>query len=164
MIFSNYYELEDGGNPFIDPTVGVRDLLMSLRALPSFSKTNSNFTLTKFKELCTLVVLNVLGNERSNGEFGVVSVCLTKLTPVLQILSYILYIKHDDVFFYDSLHWNWLRSSLCDDAFVIVSCINHGLEGEMHWPNANKCLHLGMMNQQFPRYIGFIDGTLVEIR
>ena len=35
---------------------------MDTRDVPSVSKTNSNFILTKFGEMCTLVVLIILGS------------------------------------------------------------------------------------------------------
>lgn len=44
--FLNLNELEEGGNPSFDATVGVKDPLHDMRALPSCFKTNTNFTLT----------------------------------------------------------------------------------------------------------------------
>lgn len=128
-----------------------------------FFQTNLNFTCTEFEELCMLVVPIILGNARSMGESCVVSGRPAKLTPMQWFLNFILYLKHNNVISYHSLHWNWSRSSLCNDTLLIASCINYGLESKMHWPNANERLYLGMMNPHFPGCKGFIDGTLVGI-
>lgn len=64
-----------GGHPFMNSIVGVIGLLINMCALLSFFKTNSNFTLTKFEELCTLVVPIISGNARSMGEACDVSGC-----------------------------------------------------------------------------------------
>lgn len=72
--------------------------------------------------------------------------------------------KHDNVLSYNSLHWNWLGSSLYNDSLFIAKIyINRGLEGKMHSHDANKHLCLGMMNPYNLGCIGLIDGTLVEI-
>jgi hypothetical protein len=34
---------------------------------------------------------------------------------------------------YDAFMWNWSKSTLCDDALFITSCINHALEDEIQW-------------------------------
>jgi hypothetical protein len=30
--------------------------------------------------------------------------------------------------------WNWAKSSVCDDALFISSCIYFALVDEIHWP------------------------------
>lgn len=112
--FFNAYELEQGGNPFVDANVSVRHMLSNMHALPSPFKNNYNLTLPKFKELCTLVMPIKIEHARSISVARKVSGRPMKLSPENRILNFILYMKYS----------NWLRSSLCDDAFFIASCIN----------------------------------------
>ncbi len=60
--------------------------------------------------------------------------------------------------------WNWSKHALCDDAIFIASCINHALEYEIQLPTPEERLHLGAHLWEISRCIGFIDGTLIEIR
>jgi hypothetical protein len=53
---------------------------------------------------------------------------------------------------------------LCDDAIFIASCINHALEDEIWWPTLEEKLSLGAYLREISRCIGFIDGTMIEIR
>jgi hypothetical protein len=51
--------------------------------------------------------------------------------------------KHDNVTMYATFMWNWLKSTLCDDAIFIASCINHALEDEIQWPTLKEKVTLG---------------------
>jgi hypothetical protein len=41
--------------------------------------------------------------------------------------------KHDNVTMHDAFMWNWSKSTLCDDALFIASCINNALTNEIRW-------------------------------
>jgi hypothetical protein len=60
--------------------------------------------------------------------------------------------------------WNWAKSLKCDDVFIISSCINSTLVDVIHWPTIYEKTTLRSYLQELPICIGFIDGTLIEIR
>ena len=72
--------------------------------------------------------------------------------------------KCDNVITYDSYHWNWSTNSVCDDAIFIASYICKAISDEIRWPNLQERERLGKNLRHFPGCIGFIDGTLVELR
>jgi hypothetical protein len=72
--------------------------------------------------------------------------------------------KCDNVTTYDSFHWNWLQSCVCDDAIFVASCVCKIIEDEIQWPNVEKMREACQTLPHFPECIGFINGTLVEIR
>jgi hypothetical protein len=72
--------------------------------------------------------------------------------------------KHDNVTMYATFMWNWSKFALCDDAIFIASCINHALEDEIRWSTPEDRLSLGVHLREILGCIGFIDGTLIEIR
>jgi hypothetical protein len=49
-------ELEEGGGPFVDLKIGVRDILSTMQATSSLLKFLTNFNLSEFEELVQLVV------------------------------------------------------------------------------------------------------------
>lgn len=63
----NANEWEDGGQMSVNPNRGVRDLLSWLRETPPMFKTLTNFTMSEFDELCSLVCPVIAGNARSTG-------------------------------------------------------------------------------------------------
>jgi len=71
--------------------------------------------------------------------------------------------KHDNDTMYATFMWNWSKSTICDESIFIASCINHALEDEINWPTLKEGLSLGVHLQEIIRFIGFIDGTLIEI-
>jgi hypothetical protein len=57
--------------------------------------------------------------------------------------------KHGNVNAYDSLHWNWSTSCVCDDAIYIACCSYHCFEGEMLWRNARRDIILVYLTKIF---------------
>ena len=57
--------------------------------------------------------------------------------------------KYDNVNASDYVIWNWSRSYGCDDAIIIINCINYGPEGEMLWPHVEERCRLGSLNRSF---------------
>ncbi len=66
--FFTQMELEEGGGQFVDPNIGVWDVLATMQTMPSLFKSFTNFSLTEFKELAQLVVPTIIGHVRSIGE------------------------------------------------------------------------------------------------
>jgi hypothetical protein len=44
-------KLEEGGKQYVDLNIGVRNILMTMRAMPGLFKSLTNFSLIKFEEL-----------------------------------------------------------------------------------------------------------------
>jgi hypothetical protein len=132
----NANEWEDGGQQLVNPNVGVRNLLAWLKETPSMFKTITNFTLPEFEELCTLVCSLIAGNARSTGEPQILRGRPPKLSPEQRLLNFIWYMKCDNVTTYDSYHWNWSASSVCDDAIFVASCVCEAIGNEITWPDA----------------------------
>jgi hypothetical protein len=61
-------ELEEGGGQFVDPNIGVWDVLATMRPMPSLFKSLTNFSLTEFEELVQLVVPTIIGHVKFTGE------------------------------------------------------------------------------------------------
>jgi hypothetical protein len=64
----NSHEMEEGRVQFVDPTVGVRDVLGTMQATPALFKTLTNFTLHEFDELVSRIVLTIRAHAGSMGE------------------------------------------------------------------------------------------------
>jgi hypothetical protein len=47
------------------------------------------------------------------------------------LLSFILYIKHNNVNKYDAIIWNWSKIAINDDGIFIASCINSTIADEI---------------------------------
>ncbi len=94
-----------------------------MQVTPSLLKFFTNFTLGKFEKLVELVVTTIINHasfaRESHHAFGWPS----KLTPIQCLLSFILFVKHDNVIKYDAFIWNWNKSVINDDG--IVFCILH---------------------------------------
>ena len=58
---------ERGRNIYVDPNEGVRDVLATLSATPSYFKIITNFTQEEFEELCQIGCPPLEGNARSTG-------------------------------------------------------------------------------------------------
>ena len=69
----NANELEEGGNPFVDPDVGMRDMFGHMPSHPPFFKQNSNISLAEFEELRCLLILIINESVRSNSHPCIVS-------------------------------------------------------------------------------------------
>ena len=87
-----------------------------------------------------------------------------KLTPQQRLLNFLMFLKHDNSAALESSLWNWSRSSVNDDSIFIASCICMSASNEIRWPNDNERLLLAQKINALPGCIGFIDGTLFEIR
>ncbi len=72
-------ELEEGGGQFVDPSIGVWDVLTTMQASLGLFKSLANFNLIMFKELVQLVVPTIIGHVRSTGELHRISKRLSKL-------------------------------------------------------------------------------------
>lgn len=163
--FFNPNELEDGGQVGVNPDIGIRDLLASMRATGNaLFKNMTNFSLEEFDKLCVLVCPLIHSHARSTGEEHILSGRPSKLTPEQRLCNFIMYMKHDNVCTYDGFQWNWSRTALNDDCLFVASCINRAIANEITWPNEAERARLGRMNTHFSGCIGIIDGTLVRIR
>jgi hypothetical protein len=160
----NANEWEEGGQQSVNPNIGVRDMLAWLKETPGMFKTMTNFTLPEFEELCTTVCPFITGNARSTGKPQILREHPPKLSPEQRLLNFIWYMKYDNVTTYDSYHWNWSASCVCDDAIFVASCVCEAIGSEIRWPDAQQRLRLERTLRQFQGCIGFIDGTLVEVR
>ncbi len=61
----NPHEMEEGGGQYVDPPIGVWDVLSTMRARPALFKTLKNFTLEEFDKLASLVVPTIRAHVRS---------------------------------------------------------------------------------------------------
>jgi hypothetical protein len=111
----------------------------------------------------SFVCPTILGNAHSMGIPRVTNGGPTKLTPEQCLLNFIVHLKHDNVVAYESFQWNVDRSSLCDDAIFIASCINVAFAHEIYWSNEMERRRLASINPHFPGCFGIIDGVLVKI-
>jgi hypothetical protein len=158
-------ELDDLDQSFVDRTVSIKDQLAAFSRMPSLFKNLTNFTLTEFEELSQIVCPTIANYARSTGlARGVNGGRPTKLDPAQRLLNCIMLLKHDNTSIFDGTHWNWSKSSVCDDAIFVATCVNEAIGGEISWPNAAQRFELGRRIQQFPGCIGYIDGTLCMIR
>lgn len=152
------------GQYTVDPLVGVKDYLATLRAAPWMFKVLTNFTMSEFDQLASLVVPTIKNHARSTGLRHGVGGRPSKLSPEQRLLNFIIFMKHDNAVRYDAFRWNWNPGSMCDDALFIASCINVSIADEIRWPTPEERRNLSSRLPQFPGCIGMIDGTLVKIR
>jgi hypothetical protein len=80
-----------------------------------------------------------------------------------RFLSFVIYLKQDNAATFESTQWNWSKTPSNDDAVFVASCINTEAANEIRWPKATKRAQLETRVPDFPRCIGFIDGTLHRI-
>jgi len=156
-------ELNETDQTFVNSLVGVRDQLATLLQTPSLFKVLTNFTADEFEELASAVCPIVATHARTTGAPRSVFGRRPKLTPEQRLLHLIFYLKHDNVVRYDAYGWNWSKSSACDDAVFVSSCLNEALKDELKWPNEIERRALALTLPEFEGCIGFIDGTLIEI-
>jgi hypothetical protein len=64
---------------------------------------------------------------------------------------------------HDTFMWNWFKTSICDDALSILSCINEAIVDEIQWSIVEERVTLARRIQNLLGCIRFIDITLVEI-
>jgi hypothetical protein len=46
-------------------------------------------------------------------------------------MQFILYMKHANVFMYNTFVWNWSKNAICYDTIFIASCINDAIIDEI---------------------------------
>jgi hypothetical protein len=124
-------ELDEKSGQSINLNVGVWDILMTMRAIPSLFKSLTNFTLGEFEELVQLVVPTIISHAKSTWEPHYTIGRPSKLEQ--RLLSFILFMKHDNV--------NNVvpscgigASATNDDGIFIASCINYAIANEIRWP------------------------------
>jgi hypothetical protein len=81
--------------------------------------------------LAQLVVPTIISHARSIGKPQLTIGWPSKLAPEQCLLSYILFMKHDNVTKYDAFMWNWNKSVINDDGIFIASCINYAIANEI---------------------------------
>lgn len=64
----------------------------------------------------------------------------------------------------DAFYWNWAKNALNDDVIFVASCVNETLTHKIVWPNNYEKEELEEQLPSFKGCIGFVDGTLVNIR
>jgi len=69
---------------------------------PGPFKSLTNFTLGKFEKLAQLVVLTIINHVRSTGESHCTFWRPTKMAIEQHLLSFILFMKHNNVIKYDA--------------------------------------------------------------
>lgn len=142
----------------------VSDVIGSMAPIPQHFKDLTNFWPEEFNELCRLVCPVISSNARITGVSHILSGRPPKLTPEERLLSFILYMKHDNTIYVDAQRWNWSRTSVSDDSIFVASCVNEALELEIRWPGVPERVELGRVIPQLPGCIGFVDGTLCRVR
>ena len=157
-------EVDHLDQKYVDTTLGVTDQLAPMMRLPSLFKNMTNFTVEMFEELIDLVCPVIANNARSTGDLHTERGRPSKLTPQQRLLSFLLYMKHDNSTVFDGHHWNWSKTSTNDDGVFVGSCINAAIGNEIRWPTVAERPIAGTRIDEFPGCIGYIDGTLVKIR
>lgn len=147
----------------VNPNLPIQDLLYRLRCSPSQFKEIMNFHLDEFLQLSGKVVPVIEGHARSTGVRHVLTGRPSKLSREQHLLNFLLYMKHDNIIYFDAMLWNWSRSSLCDDAIFVASYVNKAIGDEIRWPTLEERHALAAHIPQLPGCIGFVDGTLVRI-
>ncbi len=75
---------------------------------------------------------------RSTGEPHHICGRLSKLTLEQHLLSFILYMKHNNITKYYAFLWNWSKSAINDDRIFIASYINSTIANEIWWPTIEE--------------------------
>lgn len=77
----NSHEMEEGSGQSMNPTIGVWDVLATIKAIPNLFKNLTNFTITKFQEFASLMVFTIISYVRSTCEGYFVTTRPSKLKP-----------------------------------------------------------------------------------
>jgi hypothetical protein len=64
----NSNEWEDGGQSSVNPNEGVHDEFTRMKAQPNSFKNKSNFSVSKFDELCELLVPTIIAYLHTTSE------------------------------------------------------------------------------------------------
>ena len=81
-------EWEHGGQDFVNPHEGVRDVLGSMRSTPNLFKVLTNFSIEEFDELCHIVCLTISAHARSTGDICILPGRPSKLLNKDSLVSY----------------------------------------------------------------------------
>lgn len=157
-------ELHHLDQNYVDQSIGVTDQLSTLTRMPSLFATVTNLSVEMFNELASSVCPVIQTHARSTGDIHTGRGRPSKLSPEQRLLSFLLFLKHDNSTVYDGHHWNWSKSSVNDDSIFVSSCLNEAIANEIRWPTAHERRIAGERLSEFPGCIGYIDGTLVKIR
>jgi hypothetical protein len=158
-------ELKSDNQSCVDANVGVRDYLATVRATYLF-QTLTNFTANEFELFYQRVCPVIVSTARSTCLPCASSGRPSKHASEQRLLSFVMYLKHENSVSFESALWNWSRTSANDndDALFVASCLNVAASDEIRWPTAEERLHLATQISELPGCIGFIEGTLVQIR
>lgn len=162
--FFNTQELDDNSQGCVDRDAPVRDYLSTVRSTKYLCQPITNFTTEEFEELCTVVCPVIQLHARSTGEIRGPGGRPLKLQPEQRLLTFVMFLKHDNSAAFDSCQWNWAKSSVNDDSICVPSCIGVACKDEIKWPSPQEALDLARRVPQLSGCIGFIDGTLCQIR
>eukprot|EP00474_Spongospora_subterranea_P011631 CRZ12089.1 hypothetical protein [Spongospora subterranea] len=132
-----------------------------LEAHSSVFRMNVGFTLGDFEELCTIAcpIFNLC--SRSTGEMPQAGGRPPKLSSPERILAAIFYLNHNTTGRCESIHWNYSRFGIFDDALFVLSVITEVLD---QWPDSERRRDLGSRISSMPGCIGFVNRTLCRIR
>ena len=106
-----------------DPTSGVKDVLATMKIVPSMFKVLTNFTIDEFNELSNAVCGIIATHARSTGEMVQGAGRPPKLSTEQRLLKLFLYLKHDNTTLFDAHQCNWAKSSVERDSIFIASCM-----------------------------------------
>lgn len=163
IIFSDDRHAEDGDYS-VNELRGKTDRLVHLQmGHSSIFKSMTGFTLSEWERLCLKVCPIIILHARHSGELKVKQGRPPKLCPPERLLSFILYVKHNNGARHEAIEWNYSRTSLNADSVFIASAVNLALSDEIEWPNAEKRSRLARVLPDFPGCIGHVDGTLCRI-
>jgi hypothetical protein len=126
-------------------------------------RSTTGFSGAEFDELSASVCPLQVNVARSTGIARVQTGRPNTLSPQDRVLAFILLMKHNNNFRYESSIWNHSRLSICDDAIFVASAINVALHSEIKWPSPEWRAELARRVPDFPGCIGHIDGTLCRI-
>ena len=100
--FFNSNELEDGSQTTVNCNIGANDILALARAVPPLFKVPTKLSIKEFDELCSLVCSTICDNVCYTRGVRVMSMRPMKLTPEQCLLSFIMYMKYDNVVIFES--------------------------------------------------------------
>ena len=70
--------------------------------------------------MCLDVCPTIIAHTHTTGEVWGAGGRPYKLTPQQRILSFLMFLKHDNTSMLDAFHWNWSKSVLNDDAIFLL--------------------------------------------
>src|SRR5450759_4068733 len=146
------------------PGIGTTDVARTLGVIPQSFKDITNFWPNEFEELCGKVCPLIASNARITGGSHVHSGRPLMLSPQEGLLSFLLYLNHDNTLSVDAQRWNVSKSQVCLDTFFVASCVNRGIAEEIRWSTAKERLVLGQDIPELRGCIEFVDGTLCKVR